>query len=139
MTEVLTQFPLPKLIMLAVLALSIAFAWRTLLRSTKDVRSNINVEDYLLGDDGKVSRAAAFAIGSFFLTTWMLIYMTINGTITEGYYNGFLLAWVAPTLAKILRGPNDPIPPSNSTSVVVTSTSVTPAADPEPPEPNQKP
>ena len=63
---------------------------RSLLRSNKSARSKINLEDLLIGDDGKTSRAAAVLLGSFAMTTWMMIYLTLSNRLNT-FFDAFYI------------------------------------------------
>lgn len=75
---------------------------RALLRSNRSDASQINLEDLLIGDDGKTSKAAAVMFGAFGLSTWILVNLTVTGRLTEGYFTAYLGAWVAPTVARLI-------------------------------------
>lgn len=96
-------------IILAVLFLAIAF---TLMRKSRDLHSRIDLEDLLIGDDGKLSKAAAVMMGAFAMTTWLMIYLTLNGKMTEGYLSIYVGAWIVPTVVKLIKGPESQgVPP----------------------------
>lgn len=75
---------------------------RALLRSNQSGASQINLEDLLIGEDGKTSKAAAVMFGAFALSTWIMVNLTITGRLTEGYFTAYLGAWVAPTVARLI-------------------------------------
>ena len=75
---------------------------RSLLRSNKSQKSKIDLEDLLLGDDGKTSRAAGVLLGAFAMTTWLMIYLTLANLMTEGYFGLYMTAWVAPTMTNLI-------------------------------------
>lgn len=85
--------------MYALLALGSVWVMLSLFRRSRDPKSNIHLDDLLLGDDGKISRAAVVMMGAFMLSCWMMIYLLAAGKMTEGYVGLFLGAWVAPNLA----------------------------------------
>lgn len=94
--------------MIFVLALAVLLIMWALERRNSSTASRISLDDLLVGDDGKMSKPAAVMFGSFALTTWTIVYLTINDKLTEGYFGAYLAAWVAPAVAKIIKGP-DPI------------------------------
>lgn len=106
--------------MIGALAIAILLIAWSLIRKSRLVESKIDLDDLLLGDDGKLSKAAAVMMGAFLLTSWGMVYMWLTKTMTETYFNGFLLAWVAPTVAKLIV--NRPAPTSTSETTVVQST-----------------
>lgn len=97
-------------IMFAILACAaLAILW-SLERKSRDRRSSFSFDE-LLTEDGKTSKAACVMFGSFAVTTWLLVFLTVNGKITETYFGAYLTAWVAPAVAKILRGSEAKAPP----------------------------
>lgn len=90
------------------LALGALLILWSLLRRSRDEDSKIYLDDLLLGEDGRISKAAAVMFGAFTLTTWMMVYMTVGGKMTEGYFTAYLGAWVAPTVARIIFGKREP-------------------------------
>ncbi len=100
----------------------------SILRRSKLIESKIDLDDLLLGDDGKLSKAAAVMMGAFLLTSWGMVYMWLTKTMTETYFNGFLLAWVVPSVTKLIV--NRPAPASTSeTTVLKSTTSVIPKSE----------
>jgi hypothetical protein len=93
---------------LAVIALLVVVS---LNRRNRNPESKICLDDLLVGEDGKASRAAFVMGGSFLLTSWVIIYQTINGTLTDLTFGAYLTAWVIPAVTKLIKGPVPP-PPS---------------------------
>ena len=98
------------LIAVAVLALLVLMVVRTLLGRDRNAGSAINLDDLLLGDDGRISKAAVVMLGAFGLTTWMMAYLTLGGKMSEGYLSIYAAAWITPTVVKLItnrpdRGP----------------------------------
>lgn len=58
----------------------------------------------LLMENGRVSKIAVAFMLTLVVTTWMMAYMTLNKTITEGYLMAYLGAWVGPIVARIVKG-----------------------------------
>ena len=58
----------------------------------------------LLMDNGRLSRVAFAFIGSFAVTNWVIVTLTLNGKLTEGYLTIYVAAWVAPLVTRILKG-----------------------------------
>lgn len=105
-------------IMFAILGLAVLIALWTLSRRSKDAKSSFSF-DQLLTQNGETSPAACLLFGSFAATTWLLIFLTATGKITEGYFGLYLTAWVSPAVAKIIKG-EYPITKSTMTSTSVT-------------------
>jgi len=107
-------------VMYAILAcVTLLIVW-TLERRNKSAVSSFSFDD-LLTDNGKTSKPAAVMFGAFALSVWLMVFLAVNDKMTEGYFGAFLAAWVAPSVAKIIKG--DPAPVS-MTSVTTSSTVV---------------
>jgi hypothetical protein len=91
------------IILIVVLAAVLLALLITLVRSDRNTRSAIDLEDLLLGPDGKLSKAAAVLLGSFLMTTWVIVWLTYTNRLTEGYFTAYLAAWVAPTIANLFK------------------------------------
>jgi hypothetical protein len=89
---------------LVLLFIVLTIAW-VLHRRDKDQTSQLNLEDLLIGDDGRLSKAAAVMMGAFGLTTWLMVYLALTGKMTEGYLAIYVGAWIAPTVAVIIKRP----------------------------------
>lgn len=94
--------------MIAVLAIALLAIMWTLERKNRNKASPISFDDLLTGDDGKMSKVAAVMFGSFALTTWTIVYLTINDKLTEAYFGAYLGAWVLPAVANIVTKATKP-------------------------------
>ena len=112
----------------AILGVVVILAYFTLRARSRSGASAINLDDLLLGEDGKVSKAAAVMMGSFAGTTWVIVYLTLCDKLTEGYFAAYLAAWVAPSVTKLIV--NKPVPATQETRI--TQTTVT--GNDEPPQ-----
>lgn len=106
----LTWLSHPEAWLVVVLALVTCWIVMGLARRDKSAASRINVEDLLLGEDGRLSKSAAVMMGSFLLTSWFIVFQTLMGTMTEGYLGIYVTAWVGPTVTKLIKG-STPTPP----------------------------
>jgi hypothetical protein len=106
-------------VMYAVLFCATLVILWTLERRSRSNASAFRFDD-LLTEDGKTSKAACVMFGAFALSTWILIFLTINEKITEGYFGAYLAAWVGPAVAKIIKGPDA----VSTSTVTATSTTV---------------
>jgi hypothetical protein len=97
---------------LGVCALSLLWG---LIRRSHNPASHINLDDLLVGDDGKVSKAAAVMMGSFAVTSWVVVFQTINHSITDTTFGLYVASWVAPTVTRLIKG-NQPGSSSTTTS-----------------------
>lgn len=105
-------FKLASLIALLLVALLIL---RSLLVKSRDDDDPINLDDLLLerGPDGtkQISKIAAVMFAAFVVTSWVLIYQTLNGTLSDALYGAYLAAWVAPMVTAIIKRPAPPQEP----------------------------
>lgn len=54
-----------------------------------------NITDLLVGRDGKIEGSKFRMNLAFGITSWVLIYSSLHGTLTEWLFAGYLAAWVA--------------------------------------------
>lgn len=98
----------------------IGIGW-TLHRRDKDRLSRINLEGFLVDPDGTMNREAAVTFVALLVTSWIVIFQAFKGTLTEGTFGAYCLAWVAPTLARLYRDRPKPepvvVPPGPATLV----------------------
>lgn len=102
-----------KIVMIAVMVIIIAALIFSLIKRDRSISSKINLEDLLIGEDDKVSKAAAVMMGAFAMTTWLMVYLAMSGKMTEGYLAIYVGAWIAPTVTKLIVGQS--APPANVT------------------------
>lgn len=77
----------------------------TMYRAQRDKKfKEFNLFDLLM-EHGRLSRIACVFLGSFLTTSWIMVRLTLDGKMTEGYLAGYGALWVAPIVAKIL-GPS---------------------------------
>lgn len=113
-----------KLFMLFALLAIVGALVLSLIHRHRSALSLINLEDLLLGDDGRISKAAAVMLGAFALTTWVIAYLTVNDKLTEGYFVAYLGAWVAPTVTRLIvaRAPTSTSPGAQLSTPAPSST-----------------
>lgn len=97
-----------KLAMIVILAILLIVFMVSLVRRARCASSRISLDDLLIGEDGRLSKAAAVMMGAFAMTTWLIVYLALTGKITEGYFTAYLGAWVAPTVARVIFGKSAP-------------------------------
>lgn len=114
------------MVMLAILGVVILIILWSLERRNKDKKSKINLDDLLVGDDGKASKAAFVMHGSFVLTSWVVIYQTLNKTLTDMTFGLYVASWVAPTVTKLIKGSS----PNASSETTITQTTIVPPEKP---------
>lgn len=88
----------------------------------EDKTSPFSFTDLVI-ENGKTSKIAVILMGSFAMSTWLIIFYAMTGKLTEGYFGLYLTAWVAPTVAKMIT--NAPISSGNSSPTITTTTTET--------------
>jgi len=94
-----------KIAMVLVLATLGIVAVRSLIVRDRNVHSKLNLEDMLLDEHDKLSSIRIVMLGSFGLTSWMMVYLTLTKGLTEGYFTAYLGVWVIPIVARVIKGP----------------------------------
>lgn len=98
------------------LALGVVLILISLLARHRSASSKLNLDDLLLGDDGKFSKAAAVMLGSFALTSWLMVLLALRDKMTEGYLAIYVAAWITPVVTVLIKGrPTPEVPPQQST------------------------
>lgn len=72
----------------------------------------------LILENGRISRIASVFIGSFAMTTWMMVRLTVDGKMTEGYFTTYSAAWIVPIVAKLFS------PQASAGTTTVSTTSI---------------
>lgn len=65
-------------------------------------RSRIDLDDLIVGDDGKASKAAFVMFGALGVTSWIVITMTHDKTMTGEIFAAYIAGWVAPAVTKLI-------------------------------------
>jgi len=105
----------------ALLIIALVVAW-SLYRAQRDETIQFNLLD-LLVENGRVSKLACVFMGSFFVTSWVIIRVALDGKMTETLFAAYAAAWIIPVTAKLFSGPS---PTTTSHSTTSTQTSSTP-------------
>jgi len=92
---------------IAGLAIVVLLIVRVLLSRNHDSRSLIDLDDLLIGDDGKLSKAAVVLFGAFTIASWVIIFQAWKGVLTDINFAAYLGAFVAPTITKLWKSSND--------------------------------
>jgi hypothetical protein len=87
--------------MVVALIVALAAAAYALYRAQLNQQNQIDLLD-LLSENGRLSRSACVMMGAFGVTTWMLIQLTLNGKMTEGFFGLYSAAWIAPTVTRMI-------------------------------------
>lgn len=94
-----------KLAMVLVLAVLAIVIVRSLIARDRNAHSKLNLEDMLLDEHGKLSSIRVVMLGSFGLTSWIMVYLTLTKGLTEGYFTAYMGVWVIPIVARVIKGP----------------------------------
>jgi len=73
-----------------------------LLRANRSVASKINLDDFLLAEDGRASKAALVMYVALVVSSWVVVLQAMRGSLTDLTFGAYLAAWVAPTVARII-------------------------------------
>lgn len=114
--------PNKQAVMVVLLLLAALVIIRSLLHKSNDRTSEINLDDLVLDTDPTTGRQRmsiirVLALGAFAFTIWMMVFLTLTGKMTEGYFTIFNAAWVAPLISQIIWGKK---PPPAGPSTVIT-------------------
>lgn len=90
-------------LLIAALAVGGLLILLLLYRTNRKGGNGLELADLVKGDDGKWSKVWMLTWGAFAMTTWLMVFLTIGGKVTEGYFGLYSAAWIAPTLARILK------------------------------------
>ena len=102
---------------LLIIALVIAWSVYRAHRRNDGAFENFNILDLLL-ENGRVSRLACAFMATLVVTSWIMVRLTLDGKMTEGYLIGYGGMWVAPIVAKLFT-------PQPASSTMTATTTVT--------------
>jgi hypothetical protein len=100
----LHDIPLAKILGLLALLLIAIVIVRTLWNRHKLESSKIDFDDLLLDPDGRMSKSAVVMFGSFGMTTWLMVFLTLQGSMSEGYLTIYGGLWIIPAVTKLIKG-----------------------------------
>ena len=106
----------------ALLIVALVIAW-SLYRAHKGndgYFSQFNLLDLLM-ENGRVSKVSCLVMGAFAVHTWIMVRLTFDGKMSEGYLTIYGATWVAPMLARMFSTPTSTAT-ATSTTTVSTST-----------------
>ena len=83
----------------ALLIVALVILW-SFYRAQRNPNFQFDLFDLLL-ENNKVSRIAFAFMTTLGCTTFMMIRLTIDGKLTEGYFGLYSAAWIAPIIAKL--------------------------------------
>lgn len=90
----------------ALLIIALVIAW-SFYRAHRDATLTFNLFDLIM-ENGRVSKLAFVFLGSFGVTSWLMVRLTLDGKMTEGYLTAYGALWVIPITAKLFS----PAPPN---------------------------
>lgn len=107
---------------LLIVALAIGWSMYRAHKSGDAAFVHFNLMDLIM-ENGRVSKLACVFMGSFGVTSWIMVRLTLDGKMTEMLFSAYAAAWIAPIVAKLFS----PSPPaSTSTQTTSTQTVTTP-------------
>ena len=83
----------------ALLIISLVVAW-SIYRAHRNPEYQFSFFDLIM-ENGKLSRLACVFMGSFAVSSWIMVRATMDGKMTEGLFLAYGGVWVAPILAKL--------------------------------------
>ena len=97
----------------------LAIIW-SVYRLQRNPNVDFNLLDLLM-ENGRVSKVSAIVMGSFIVTSWLMVDLQINNKMTEGYIGLYGGMWVSPLLVRLFN-PTPASETSTRTAVVETTT-----------------
>jgi hypothetical protein len=92
----------------ALLIVALVIAW-SLYRAHMVQDNTFNLFD-LITENQRVSKLACVFLGSFGVTSWMMVRLTLDGKMTEAYLAAYGALWIIPITAKLFAPPKPEIP-----------------------------
>jgi len=83
----------------ALLIIALAVAW-SLYRAQRNKDYSFDLFDVIM-EGSKVSRLACVFMGSFAVSSWIMVRLTFDGKMTEGMFTAYGAVWCAPIIAKL--------------------------------------
>lgn len=101
----------------SLLIVALVIAW-SFYRAHRDKSFAFNLFDLLM-ENGRLSKVACIVMGAFTVHTWIMVRLTFDAKMSEGYLTIYGATWVAPLLARMF------MPMQSSTATATTTTSAT--------------
>ena len=105
----------------ALLIVALVIAW-SFYRSHRNPSITFDLFDLIM-ENGRLSKIACLVMGAFTVHTWIMVRLTFDLKMTEGYLTIYGATWVAPLLVRMFSGPSST---ATATSTSTVSTTVTP-------------
>ena len=93
----------------ALLIVALSIAW-SIYRAQRNPDYTFDLFDILM-ENGKLSRLACVFMGSFLVSSWIMIRLTFDAKMTEGMFMAYGTVWVAPIIAKLFSNTTQNPPP----------------------------
>lgn len=87
----------------ALLIVALVVAW-SFYRAHRNKDFVFNVFDLIMENE-KVSKVSCLVMGAFVVHTWIMVRLTFDVKMTEGYLTIYGATWVAPLLARMFSQP----------------------------------
>jgi uncharacterized membrane protein YedE/YeeE len=88
---------------IAVLGLIALAVMLGLARRWRSKTSPIDLDDLLM-ENGRTSKIAVGYMALLVFSIWLMTYLAFDDKMTEGYFTIFCATWVAPIIARIMKG-----------------------------------
>lgn len=85
---------------------ALAVVW-TLWRAHQRADIDFNLLDLLM-EGGRVSKIAVAFMLVLGVSTWVIVSLTVNNRLTEGYFSAYGAMWVAPLVARVVFSKTEP-------------------------------
>ena len=92
----------------AMVIIALVIAW-SFYRAHRNSAFSFNVFDLIM-ENGRLSRLACVFMGSFGVSSWIMMRLTIDGKMTEGLFMAYGGVWVAPIIAKLFSNASPAMP-----------------------------
>ena len=98
-----------KILMAVLLGLLVLMIGRTITKRDRNSHSKIDLDDLLVDPQtDRISKAAVVLMASFALSSWVIIYLTLSGKLTDVLFAAYLTAYAAPAVVKIISDAKSP-------------------------------
>jgi hypothetical protein len=100
----------------AMLVASLVLIWN-FYRAQKNPMFSFDLFDLVM-ENGRLSKTSVAFVSTLFVTSWIMVRLTLDGKLTEGYFAAYAAAWIAPLVAKLFSPP----PPAGTTTTTDSKT-----------------
>ena len=89
----------------ALLIVVLIIVW-SLYKAHRRIQNDFSLFDLLM-ENGRVIKIACVFLGSFAVTSWIMIRVTLDGKMNEGLFMAYAGAWIVPMTAKLFSPPKE--------------------------------